>query len=212
VASARPQPTALIVLAGGRSRRWQGRDKTAQVLAGRAVLTQTVSRAIEELGGAAQGLRVVVVAPPAHPAREAITRLPVEVIWTLEHPPGGGPVAALDAGLAALEAAGGAPATVAVVAGDMPFAATAVPRLLAALTAGTLDAVLGSDPDGVRQVLLAAYRTAPLRAALAGRERAGTSLTVLVGDLGVGEIAVSERESLDLDTPERMDAAQAWLG
>jgi molybdopterin-guanine dinucleotide biosynthesis protein A len=84
----------LVVLAGGSSRRWGGRDKTAVPTPdGVPLLAHVVRQAWTALGR----VPTVVVAPAHHPARSV---LGADVTWTLEDPPGGGPVAALTAGLA----------------------------------------------------------------------------------------------------------------
>ncbi|MFJ9826841.1 DUF6457 domain-containing protein [Streptomyces sp. NPDC101160] len=84
-----------IVLAGGSARRLGGADKPGVRVGGRPLLDRV-------LAGCRDARRTVVVAAPRATAR------PVE--WTREDPPGGGPVAALDAGLRHL--AGDAPTRV----------------------------------------------------------------------------------------------------
>ncbi|MGW4163354.1 DUF6457 domain-containing protein [Streptomyces sp. NPDC004788] len=81
-----------LVLAGGSARRLGGADKPGVRVGGRPLLDRV-------LAGCRDARRTVVVASPRATAR------PVE--WTRENPPGGGPVAALDAGLRHL--AGAAP-------------------------------------------------------------------------------------------------------
>ncbi|MFF8599335.1 DUF6457 domain-containing protein [Streptomyces sp. NPDC015232] len=73
-----------LVLAGGAARRLGGADKPGVRVGGRPLLDRV-------LAGCRDAGRTVVVAAPRATAR------PVE--WTREEPPGGGPVAALDAGL-----------------------------------------------------------------------------------------------------------------
>ncbi|MET8509864.1 DUF6457 domain-containing protein [Streptomyces sp. NPDC004787] len=73
-----------LVLAGGAARRLGGADKPGVRVGGRPLLDRV-------LAGCRDAARTVVVAAPRATAR------PVE--WTREEPPGGGPVAALDAGL-----------------------------------------------------------------------------------------------------------------
>ncbi len=218
------QGCGLIVVAGGRSRRWGGVDKTAQLLADRPVLLHTLSAGIDGLlegDAAADGLSVpaVVVARPDHPARPAAQALCPGLGWTVEHPAGGGPAAGLAAGLRLIMQSedGAPPAQVVVLAADMPFARTAIPRLLAALaeaddTAGdTADAAVGKDPDGVRQPLLALYRTAPLTTALALLPAAGASMRSVLEHLRVTEVAITVREAFDLDTPEHLRLAAAAM-
>ena len=77
--------TWVVVLAGGESRRF-GSDKLAADLDGRTLLDAT-------LASVPAGLPVVVVGP-ARPVRR-------DVRFVREDPPGGGPAAALVAGLTA---------------------------------------------------------------------------------------------------------------
>jgi molybdenum cofactor guanylyltransferase len=209
---------AAVVLAGGSSRRWAGRDKTAATLAGRTVLEHAVAAVVP---GAAE---LVVVAPQDHPARPAVWDVALTVgcplAWTREDPPGGGPLAGLAAGLASLSALGGLlgpPEVVVVVAGDLPFARTACPRLVAALTTEgpqPADAALGVDPEGHRQPLLAAYRTAALRQRFVAadlEDLAGRALRDLLAGLVVREVPVTAVEALDLDNPQDAKTAERLL-
>lgn len=193
----------LVVLAGGRSQRWDGVDKTAADLAGRPVVLHAVTGARGALGST---VPTVVVAPADHPAAAALRSDGVTVVR--EDPPGGGPVAGLAAGIAALPDV----AVVAVVAGDVPFGGPALRRVVSALAAspGT-DAVVGRDPAGRRQPLLGAYRTAALAAALAASPAAGRSVRSLLDGLHVATLDVDTREALDLDTPDDLAAAAALV-
>jgi molybdopterin-guanine dinucleotide biosynthesis protein A len=86
--------------------------------------------------------------------------VPPDVLLVREHPPGGGPVAALRAGLAEVDTD-----VVAVLAGDLPFLTA---RLIADLRDRlSSDGVLVLDESGREQLLLGVWRTAPLRAAVA---------------------------------------------
>ena len=193
----------LVVLAGGRSQRWQGIDKTAADLAGRPVVVHAVTGARGALGSA---VPVVVVAPAEHPAAAALRADGVVVVR--EEPPGGGPVAGLAAGVAAL----GAVDVVAVVAGDVPFGGPALRRVASALAADPdVDAVVGQDPTGQRQPLLGAYRTPALLSALSSGPAAGRSLRSLLAELRVAVLPVDTREALDLDTPDDLAAAEALV-
>jgi molybdopterin-guanine dinucleotide biosynthesis protein A len=194
----------VVVLAGGSARRWGGRDKTAAVLAGRAVVLHVVEGARAVLGAA---VPVVVVAPADHPAAGELVAGGARVVR--EDPPGGGPVAGLAAGLAAVP---DDVDVVAVVAGDVPFGGPALQRTTRALRAdGTLDAVVGADPLGRRQPLLGSYRTAALRTALAAAPVDGRSVRSVLGALTVAVAPVDTREALDLDTPEDLAVAAALL-
>ncbi len=89
------------------------------------------------------------------------TSRPVE--WTREEPPGGGPLAGVAAGLELVTSD-----VLAVVAGDMPYAAAGLVELVAALRdqPPTVAGVVATDGDGVANPLLAAYRTAAVRGVL----------------------------------------------
>ncbi len=193
---------AVVVLAGGGSRRWTGRDKTAVLLGGRPVL----ERAVRGLAAGA-GLTLadaVIAAPPDHPARAGLEG----VRWVREEPPGGGPVAGLAAAVAALDPA---VRLVVVGAGDAPFAGAAVPRLLAALPDEALDGVIGVDPSGRDQPLLGVYRAEPLRRALSAADPEGARLRDLVAGLRLARVPVDPREALDLDTPDDLARAERLL-
>jgi molybdopterin-guanine dinucleotide biosynthesis protein A len=139
------EPFDAIVLAGGAGRRLGGVDKATIDIASR----QLLDRALDAVSSAQH---VVVVGP----ART----LPVHIAQVSETPPGGGPVAAVAAGLARLESP-----VVVVLACDMPFvSAEVVDRLVGALGSigpvgplGPVDPVdavgavgpVGSDP-GIR--------------------------------------------------------------
>ncbi|MFD4603908.1 NTP transferase domain-containing protein [Streptomyces sp. NPDC058464] len=142
-----PPPYDAIVLAGGAARRLGGTDKPSVRVGGRPLLDRVLAACV----GAR---RTVVVAAPRPTSRP--------VRWTRENPPGGGPVAALDAGLRHTTAD-----YAVVLSADLPFLEEAtVGRLLSALCASGADAALLTDADGRDQPLVAAYRTAALRHAL----------------------------------------------
>ena len=138
-----------IVLAGGRGRRLGGIDKPALLVGGRSLLDTALA--------ACTGARVTVVVGP----RRATVR---DVRWTLESPPGSGPLAALAAGVAELgtDASG----VVVVLAADLPSVdARVVGRLLAAARS-SVDGAAVVDGTGRVQPLLAAYRRPALKRAL----------------------------------------------
>lgn len=139
-----------IVLAGGAGRRLGGVDKGSVDVGGRTLLERVLA-AVDEAG------RRIVVGPP----RE----LPPQVLHTSELPSGGGPVAAVAAGIDLVEAA-----TVVVLACDLPFVNRATVHALVHSLAGEhaagADGAQLVDETGRTQPLAAAYRTARLRAAL----------------------------------------------
>ncbi|MFC9058200.1 NTP transferase domain-containing protein [Streptomyces sp. NPDC057074] len=145
-----------VVLAGGAARRLGGADKPGLRVGGRALLDRVLA--------ACAGARTTVVVAAPRPTARPVT-------WAREDPPGGGPLAALAAGLRHTTAE-----YVVVLSADLPFLGEpTVARLLSALAAGEADGVLLTDADGRDQPLVAAYRASAVRrelAALAG-ERAG---------------------------------------
>ncbi|GAA3226260.1 NTP transferase domain-containing protein [Streptomyces thermocoprophilus] len=119
------------------------------------------------LAACADAAVTVVVADPRPTARP--------VRWVREDPPGGGPLAALEAGLRHTTAD-----RVVVLSADLPFlAAPTVRGLLAALDATGADGALLTDGDGRDQPLVAAYRTPALRRELAAFTARHTALTGL---------------------------------
>jgi molybdopterin-guanine dinucleotide biosynthesis protein A len=90
----------------------------------------------------------------------------------------------------------------------MPFAATAVPKLIEALAGAQVDTAMLVDESGRRQPLLAAYRTDVLQRKVQGRDWVGGSVRALTEGLTVVEVAAVGDEALDCDTPEQLTAAQ----
>jgi hypothetical protein len=99
---------------------------------------------------------------------------------------------------------------VAVLAGDLPFAAPAVGLLLAALAsapAGT-DGALGVDSRGDDQLLVGVHRTGALRVAVAARSGVG-SVRGVVSRLSVVRVPLPWPLTLDVDTAEDLEQARA---
>ena len=151
-----------VVLAGGRGARLGGVLKPQLEVGGRTMLSAV-------LAATADAAARIVVGPPQP--------VPAGVVLLREQPPGGGPVAALRAGLAAVDAD-----VVAALAGDLPFlTAELIGELRRRLTG---DGVLVVDETGQDQLLLGMWRTTALRTALAGT--AGpTSLRRVLAPLAV---------------------------
>ena len=131
-----------------------------------------------------------------------------------EEPPGGGPVAAVAAGVSYVHAP-----WVAVLAGDLPFVTAAVIADLR-VAARDADVALLVDGAGVDQLLCAVWRTAALRAALAGRG-AGTPMRLVVGAAATvvrRTVALERREGgegaappwFDCDTEDDLARARRW--
>ncbi|MEV0700440.1 molybdenum cofactor guanylyltransferase [Saccharopolyspora sp. NPDC050389] len=182
---------AALVLAGGRARRLGGVDKVLLPVGGRSLLDRT-------LDAVAAADPVIVVGPPRATARA--------VEWTLEEPPGGGPLAGVQAGLRKLPAS---PRLVAVLAGDHPHLVPAtISRLLDALRAdpGAAGAVLADDA-GQPQWLVGVWRTAALREAMPAEVRNG-SIRSALAPLAPLLIPAAGAEASDVDTPEDLDRAR----
>jgi molybdenum cofactor guanylyltransferase len=187
---------AAVILAGGAGRRLGGRTKPALPVGGRPML----ERVLDAVADAAPR---VVVGPSA-------LAVPAGVLRTCEEPPGGGPVAALAAGLTEVASVD----TVAVLAADLPFLTRgAVATLRRALQESTVDGAVYVDPDGRRQTLCGVWLRTSLTERLAALERQhGTALRDLLAGLRVREVAAGERPVpwYDCDTPEDLDRAERW--
>lgn len=185
-----------VVLAGGGARRLGGVDKPGVRVGGRPLLDRV-------LAACADALTTVVVAEPRTTARP--------VTWAREDPPGGGPLAALDAGLRHTTAE-----QVVVLSADLPFLdERTVRRLLSALRAGGADGALLTDADGRDQPLVAAYRATVLRRELAALTRENDGLTGLplrrlTGALGLTRVP-DPVASFDCDTWDDIATARARI-
>ena len=179
-----------VVLAGGKAARLGGQAKPQLVVGGRTMLAAV----LEAVPDAA---RRVVVGPPQP--------VPPDVVLVREHPPGGGPVAALRAGLPQVSTD-----VVAVLAGDLPFLTG---ELIGQLRGGLRgDGILVVDDGNRDQLLLGVWRTAPLRAAVAA-SRGPVPLRRVIGPLAVDRLRpVPDPDRpppwLDCDTPADLSRAR----
>ncbi|WP_411070818.1 NTP transferase domain-containing protein [Streptomyces sp. cmx-4-25] len=187
-----------VVLAGGTARRLGGTDKPAVRVGGRTLLDRVLA-ACSDAG------RTVVVGSPRPTGRP--------VRWTREDPPGGGPVAALDAGVRETGAA-----VLLVLSADLPFLDGATVRsLLGALDEDPgAEAALLTDAGGRDQPLVAAYRSGPLRRELArlAHEHGGTAhlpLRHLTHALRLVRLPAGPLASFDCDTWEDIATARARI-
>ena len=213
-------PVDLIVLAGGRGSRLGGVLKPAVEVAGRTLLSRV-------LDARPVARHAVVVGPPAaQPAAVPPVTAPVAhtpLIWALEDPPFGGPVAGLAAGLAALDAHaaletnapletnvdGPEPPVgwLLVLACDLPWGADAARLLVAAASAlektdDRQDGVHLVDSSGHAQWLAAIYRAPALRAAVArlGDRVDGASMRQLLAGLQLDGLQDEAGAGIDVDT------------
>ncbi|MET9690753.1 NTP transferase domain-containing protein [Streptomyces sp. NPDC006514] len=183
-----------IVLAGGAAQRLGGADKPALSVGGRALLDRVLD--------ACPDARTTVVVG----GRRATAR---PVHWTREDPPGGGPVAALDAGLRRTTAE-----LVLVLSADLPFLDRETVRAL--VDAPGVDGAMLRDPGGRDQPLVAAYRAEPLRReiALLAAEHGtltGLPLRALTAALDLARVTSRPLASFDCDTWDDLAAARARI-
>ncbi|MFH8367887.1 DUF6457 domain-containing protein [Streptomyces sp. NPDC018031] len=185
-----------VVLAGGAARRLGGADKPGLSVGGLALLDRV-------LGACADATETVVVGPRRPTVRA--------VRWERETPPGGGPLAALGAGLR-----GVTEPVVVVLSADLPFlTGQTVAALRAGLVDSGVDGLLLTDEAGRDQPLVAAYRTEPLHRELAllateHGSLAGLPLRLLTTELAVGRLH-HPTASFDCDTWEDIGAARARI-
>jgi molybdopterin-guanine dinucleotide biosynthesis protein A len=187
-------PYAAVVLAGGRAARLGGQAKPQLAVGGRSMLSAV-------LAAVADAESRVVVGPPQP--------VPDGVVVLRETPPGGGPVAAMRAGLARVDTD-----VVAVLAGDLPFLTGAIVGQLRERL--TDDGVLVVDDAGRDQFLLGVWRAASLRRALAGAP-AHAPVRRVVGGLTVTRWRPSVEPGrpapwTDCDTPADLARARAAAG
>lgn len=168
---------AAVVLAGGGAERLGGTDKGALRHRGRTLLQHALA-AVDAAD------EIVVVGPEV--------RTPGPVTFVRESPPGGGPLAGLAAGIAALEKAHD---RVVVLAVDMPHVtADTVGRLLAA--AERVDAAWLTDSEGRRQ-LAGAVRPSLVPAP---EDAHGTPMRTLMRAGSSRDVAAVGAEADDVDT------------
>lgn len=172
---------AAVVLAGGAAVRLAGRDKATIEIEGRRLLDHVV----EALGAATD---IVVVGP------ELSTSGPV--IWAREEPVGGGPVAGLAAGYAALPRQ---PDLLAVAAVDMPRLSTETfDRLLGAITPEVDGAFLVAEG---RRHLAGVLRPAAINWP-SSTAASGMSMRRFLADVRLAEVPAVGQEARDVDTDQ----------
>lgn len=175
-----------IVLAGGSARRLDGADKPAVAVGGATLLDHVLA--------AAHGAERVVVVGPQRAVDE-------EVTWAREEPPGGGPVAAIAAGLEHVERD-----WCLVLAADLPAIAPAVPLLLTAANHADV-AVLTAA--GRRNHLAAVWRTDALRGAVDALDRvADAAARELFAGIEVVEVPDDGGWGRDCDTWDDIEQAR----
>lgn len=186
-----------IVLAGGQSRRMAGGDKLALEVADRTLLDHAVD--------AVRDAELIVAVGPQRQTK-------LDVSWTREVPPGGGPVAAIAAGLSSADGLPSEAEFVAVLAGDMPFAGSGIDALASAVERADCDVAIAVGDDGTDQPLLALWRRSSLSAVLARWDSvAGRSARSLLADVNVARVPVANDAVLDCDVPQDLDRVVAMM-
>jgi molybdopterin-guanine dinucleotide biosynthesis protein A len=189
--------TAAIILAGGRSSRL-GTAKPDVLLGARSLLQRTLQ--------AVHPRPAVVVGP----SRLAQTMGPARGVTVVrEHPPFGGPAAAIAAAIAELDRRRVPAARVLLLACDLVHPGPAAAALLSE-PPGDVGLVL-RDGAGQIQWLCSLYPSSLLRAA-AGAARAGMSVAALLDALPRRELPVDSDLVTDIDTPGDLLAAREGIG
>lgn len=186
---------AAIVVGGGGGERLGGVSKADLMLGGERLIDRVCGALLEACGAGC-----VAVVPPS-------VRVPDGVARTLEDPPGGGPLAGIDAGLRALGV--GDDVLVVVVSVDAPGVGAFLPALLEpALREGVEGRIVrGGDPEPFDQYLMGVYRAASLRRAIDEAVAAygsvrGVGVRRVLRALDVERVSVSADACRDIDTPE----------
>ena len=176
-----------VVLAGGRSRRMGGGDKTRLPVDGLTLLDRVLAALPTDTG-------VVVVGEERDTVRA--------VTWAREEPPLSGPAAAIEAGLRHVQRD-----TLLLLAGDLPFlTADFLDRLVASTQPGA--GAVPVDADDVPQWLCSAWPTELLRTAAWSTD---ASMRAVLGALPFTRVALDAGTVppwLDCDTPEDLRRAR----
>ena len=192
---------AAVILAGGAARRLGGAAKPLLPVGGRPMLDRVLA--------AVADAAVTVVVGPAGLA------VPPGVLRVSEEPPGGGPVAALAAGISAIDReTGRATEATALLAADLPFLTPeAIADLRTILENSTVDGAVFVDDEGRRQTLCGVWRTVALRRRLGEvPEHHGAALRHFLAGLEVREVTSGQRPPpwYDCDSQDDLDRARRW--
>lgn len=187
VGSALGNAWSVVVLAGGRSSRLGGVQKTELTIGGTSLLNQLLTDLPDDVP-------VIVVGPPTDTVRT--------VQFCREEPPFAGPLA----GLAAAIPLVGTPVVV-VLAGDMPRAGQLAPSLT---EFDEFDALVLTDTQGRMQPLCAGYDVDAVKRALTEiGDPANRSMRDLTARLNVTQRTIDSDALHDVDTREDLERARA---
>lgn len=181
---------SAMILTGGTSTRF-GSDKSRAMLGENSLIEKLLTTLPSEI-------EIVIVGPQLQETSRVVR-------YTQESPLGGGPVAAIEAGLQLVHTE-----FVAIVATDMPFASVILDTLTKNFPDAE-DATIPLDAQGVRQTLCALYRVDSLREAVTTLgSTQGQSMRKLTQLLSIKELPLKaslQRILLDVDTPADLDRA-----
>ena len=191
----------MAILAGGRARRFGGRDKSAILIGGRAILDRQIAEAMLVTDDV-----MLVGAVPGHDG--GISVRPVQ-----DRVGGRGPLAGVDAALAAAR-----DEYVAVIACDMPFVSAALLAFMLDRVGGW-DAVVPRTERGYHP-LCAVYARACGAAAARHLAEGRLRMLDLLDELRVRAVSVAElgafgdpdRLLANVNTPAERDALETLLG
>ncbi len=181
-------PAWAVVLAGGTSRRWDGRDKTRVPVDGRPLLDHV-------LAALPSSTRAVVVGD-ARPTA-------AQVVWTREDPPGGGPAAGLHAGLRAVPV----DTDVLLLAADLARAELLVPALVRDPLRREARVVVDEDGRAHWTSALLSARGAEVVRGLVDLH--GAALRDVFAHLDLEHVSAPAGALDDLDTPADLEALVA---
>ena len=184
-------PWSAMILTGGSSTRF-GTDKSQAMFGGNSLIDTLLTTLPVDI-------EVVIVGPE-------IKGQSRNVKFVQEEPRGGGPVAAIHAGLSLI-----ATEFVAIIATDMPFAGQII-EVLTLHFPEKEDATIPLDSMGVRQTLCAVYRADALREAIGKfATPQHQSLKKITNLLLVRELTLDPalaRILIDIDTPSDLQRAR----
>jgi len=177
-----PAPAA-IVLTGGRASRLDGADKASVEIDGIPL--------VDHAYAAVRDCAPIIAVGPVETGRRG-------VCVVREHPPFGGPVAAITAGVSALNDSDAVETW--ILACDLPLAPLLVEKLGRVPLPPNADAVIAVDSDGREQWLAGRYRVSSLRTALERfADPSGVPMRALVATLNLHAVP-DEGSARDLDT------------
>lgn len=180
-----------MVLSGGAAVRLGGVDKGSIEIGGRTLLDRVLDALVD--------VPEVVVVGPEVPTERPVT-------FRREQPLGGGPAAAVAAGLTGFVRL---PGTVVVLAVDLPhLRPDTVRRLVDAASGPGLDGARLVDADGRHQHLCAAYDGPRLSAACAADVH-GLAMGALLRGMELADVPATGTEAHDVDTWEDLRALRS---